>query len=87
MTTSNSPRAVVKKQADAIAKQMKAAERGEIPALAALRKNADVITTGVVMDDKIIKITMPWADIAGTTEEALSEFILDYMLGVRETIQ
>lgn len=45
------------------------------------------LTVGVVMDEKLIKIEMPWATIRSTSEVGLAEYILKQMRGTRDTIQ
>lgn len=89
MTTSQSPLRVLKAQADSIAKTIKQAERGEPVPLefaaklrAARAKNEFVV--GVVMDDKLIKITLPWMLLQNTSEVALAAYILKHMRGERE---
>lgn len=93
MTTKDSPLARLKEQADKMAVQLKAMERGDKstvsdPAgkIAAARARGE-ITFGVVMDDKIIKITMPWETIHSTSEAGISEWIIAYMREVSETKQ
>lgn len=88
MTTSQSPVAALKRQAIKIAKGLKSMERGEavphsgdpLGKISASRAKGE-ITFGVVMDDKIIKVAMPWATIQGTSEAGLVEYILNYMQG------
>lgn len=84
MTTATSPIAVIRTQAEGIAKALKAAERGEIVAndpagkiAASLDKGE--ITFGIVMDDKMIKVTMPWEKIRSTSEIGIIEFIISHM--------
>lgn len=91
MTTKHSPIAALQAQADKIAATLKAAERGDkidarfAQQLAAARAK-DSFKVGVVMDDKVITIEMPWATIRGTTEAGLAEFILGQMRETRSTI-
>lgn len=73
MTTSNSPIRVLKAQADNIARIVKAAV--EISAA----RNRDSVKFGIVMDDKVIKVDMPWATIREMSEVGISEYILKYM--------
>lgn len=87
MTTAHSPLRALKAQADRIAATLKAAQRGEEIAHDPAGKIAAARATGtfkfaVVMDDKIIKIEMPWSKIDETSEVGLSEYILKQM---RET--
>jgi predicted GTPase len=92
MTTAHSPLSQLKAQADKIAALLAAAERGEkidvrfAEKIAAARGKESVIFA-VVMDDKILKIEMPWARIRETSEAGISEFILSQMRSLRETIQ
>jgi DNA-directed RNA polymerase subunit L len=89
MTTAKSPLRALKAQADKIAKMIKAAERGEYVPLdfaqkfAAARGREDFIV-GVVMDDKTLKITLPWAMIRETSEVGLAAYILKHMREERE---
>lgn len=89
MTTAQSPLRALKAQSDNIARILKAIERGENPTedrggkLAAAR-NRDAVKFGVVMDDKLIMIDMPWATIRGFGEVALSEYILKQMRESRD---
>lgn len=76
MTTKNSPPRTLKAQADRIAAVLKQAEKGNrIPR----QTNAPSVVFGVVMDDKVLKVTMLWSLIAETDEAALSEYILGQM--------
>lgn len=92
MTTKHSPLSQLKSQADNIAKMLKAFERGEkievrfAEKLEAAR-NKESFTFAVVMDDKIIKIDMPWTTIRATSEVGISEYILDQMRENRERPQ
>lgn len=84
MTTKNSPRRVLEAQARKIAATLKAAERGDpveakfAEKVAEARAGAD-LTIGVVMDDKLIKLTMNWPTIRDTTESGLAEYIFGLM--------
>lgn len=86
MTTKHSPLRRLKAQADQIAKNMKAAERGEI-AVKPGSETVDPIKFGIVMDDKIITLEVPRAVIRDTSEAGLSEYVLDQMREVRNTVQ
>lgn len=92
MTTSQSPRSAIKKQADRIAAMIKTAERGEkidvrfAEKIEAARHRESLIFA-VVMDDKVLKIEMPWATIRATSEVGLSEYIVNQMRGAPETVQ
>lgn len=84
MTTKHSSRSALKKQSDEIARVMKAAERGEKLGTQFAEKieaarNKDSVKFGIVMDDKIITITIPWATIRETGEVALSEYVFKQM--------
>lgn len=91
MTTAKSPVRVLKAQARRCAKMLKKAERGERVAddpagkIAAARKTPSV-TVGVAMDDKFLKIELPWETIRETSEAGLTEFILNHMREHRATI-
>ena len=92
MTTSNSPLKKLKAQADGIASALKAASRGEKVAndpagkiAAALAR--DSVTFGIVMDDKIVKVDMPWKTIRETDEPGISAWIVEHMAGRAPAIQ
>ena len=89
MTTSSSPLRVLKAQADKVAAMIKDAERGEVidarfAAQLAAARGKESFKIGIVMDDKVIKIDMPWATIRATSEVGLSEYILKQMRGARD---
>jgi hypothetical protein len=90
MTTKHSPLSAIKAQADKIAKMLKAFERGEIPAvpnvakLIKARDNNENFIFGVVMDDKFLKIEMPWTLIRENSEVGLSEWIIRQMREERD---
>ncbi len=92
MTTSHSPLRVLKAQADKIAAMIKAAERGEkiegefAEKIAAARAEKTAFKVGVVMDDKVITIEMPWATIRDASEVGLAEYVLQQMRDARETV-
>lgn len=92
MTTKHSPLSALKAQADKIAATLKAAERGEkidvrfAEKIEAARKT-DKFTAGILMDDKLVKLEMPWTIIRETSEVALAEYILRQMRETRETAQ
>jgi len=84
MTTKHSPLSALKAQADKIAATLKAAERGEkIDVRFAEKIDAartkESFKVGIVMDDKIITIEMPWATIRSTNEAGIAEYILKQM--------
>jgi hypothetical protein len=91
MTTKHSPLRVLKGQADKIAETLKRAERGEIvearfaQKIEAARSN-ETFKVGIVMDDKVITIEMPWATIRSTSEVGLAEYILDQMREARNVV-
>jgi hypothetical protein len=92
MTTARSPLRILKAQADKIAATLKAAERGEKIDVRFAEKieaarGKDAFTVGIMMDDKLIKIEMPWATIRSTSEVGLAEYILRQMRGARDTVQ
>jgi len=92
VTTKHSPLSTLKAQSDRAAAMLKAFERGDSldsPALrgvdahmlariGAARLHGE-FSLGIVMDDKFIKVTLPWPTIASSGEVALSEFILKLM--------
>jgi len=89
MTTAQSPLHLLKAQADKIAATLKAAERGEkidvrFAEKIAAARDKENLTFGVVMDDKFLKIEMPWATIRETDEAGVSAFILKHMRESRE---
>ena len=85
MTTRSSPITALKAQAEKIATMLKIAQRGgRVDAtfaekISAARRDKDHIKFGVVMDDKIITVEMPWTVIDATEERALAKYILDLM--------
>lgn len=88
MTTAHSPLRVLKAQADKIAATLKAAERGEtidarFAEKIAAARGKDIFKVGIVMDDKVITIEMPWATISATSEVGLAEYILNQMREAR----
>lgn len=88
MTTKHSPLSVLTGQALKMAQTLKAAERGELGGKFAERieaaRRGETLKVGVVMDDKVITLTMPWSAIAGTSEAGLTEYILRLMQEKRE---
>ena len=92
MTTRHSPLSALKAQADKIAAAIKAAERGEKIDVRFAEKieaarSKDSFKVGIVMDDKVITIDMPWATIRATSEVGIAEYILDQMRESRDTVQ
>ncbi len=80
MTTANSPLRVLKAQANEIAAKLKALEGGMITRV------KDSITFGVVMDDKVLKIDMPWSTIRENSEAGIAEYILKHMQEARDAV-
>lgn len=92
MTTKHSPISALKAQADKIAAMLKAAERGEkidvrfAEKVAATRAKEN-FNIGIVMDDKIITIDMPWFTIRNSSEAELSEYLVRQMREARDTVK
>ena len=91
MTTRHSPLSQLKAQADKIAMTIKAAERGEKVAVRFAEKieaarAKESFKVGIVMDDKVITIEMPWATIRETSEAGLSEYIVRQMREARDAV-
>lgn len=91
MTTKNSPIRQLKAQADKIAAVLKAAERGEqVEAMFAAKiaeaRQKPTFKAGIVMDDKVITLEMPWTLISETSEAALSEYIVRQMRELRHAV-
>lgn len=90
MTTSQTPKRILRQQAAAIAEMLKKAERGE-PVNADFDRSAQearergVFKVAIAMDDKIVSIEMTWETIRDAKEAALREYVLELMLGQRET--
>jgi hypothetical protein len=89
MTTARSPLRVLKAQADKIAMALKAAERGETIATdpagkIAAARTRESVTFAVVMDDKVLKIELPWATVRETSEVGIAEYILKQMREARD---
>lgn len=91
MTTKHSPLSALKAQAEKIAAVLKAAERGEkidirfAEKIEAARAK-ECFKIGIVMDDKVITIEMPWATIRDTSERGISEYIVRQMKEARDVI-
>ena len=81
MTTARSPLKRLKAQADEIASRLKAMESGTIGDARA----KDSITFGIVMDDKVVKIEMPWTTIHASSATEISAWILKYMSEARDS--
>lgn len=89
MTTAHSPLRVLKAQADKMAMILKAAERGDkidVPYAAKIieARARETVKFVVAMDDKWLKIEMPWATIKETSEAGISEYIVKQMRESRE---
>ena len=87
MTTSQSPVDELQRQANQIASNLKAMERGETPLGVLLSpkmgsaRSKESIKFAVAMDDKVIEIEMTWVTIAATSEAGIAEYILVQMRG------
>lgn len=91
MTTKHSPLSALKAQADKIAATLKAAERGEkidvrFAEKIAAARDKESFKVGIVMDDQVIIIEMPWATIRSTSEVGLAEYILKQMRGATDAV-
>ena len=91
MTTKHSPLSALKARADKIAATIKAAGRGEKIDVRFAEKieaarGKESFKVGIVMDDKIITIEMPWATIRATSEAGLSEYIVRQMREARDAV-
>ena len=88
MTTKHSPLSKLKAQADKIAEMLKRAERGEKIDVRFAEKieAARGKDVGIVMDDKVIMIDMPWAIIRSASEAGLSEYIVRQMREARDVV-
>lgn len=93
MTTKHSPLRVLKAQADKIAETIMKAERGEpvydmrFAAKIAEARMQESLKVGIVMDDKVITIELPWETIRSSGEVGLSEYIVRQMREMRDTVQ
>lgn len=91
MTNKNSPLRVLKQQADQIAATICAAERGEpIDAMFAekisVARNQEAVKVGIVMDDKIVTLELPWSVIRSSGRVGLAEYILNQMRETRRVL-
>ena len=89
MTTKHSPLSALKAQADKIASMIKAAEQGKpvdarFDAKIGAARDKPSFKVGVVMDDQIITLEMPWTVIRASSEASLSEYLLKQMREVRD---
>ena len=91
MTTRHSPLRILKEQAERIAEMICKAERGEpvdatfAAKIAEARANESV-KIGIVMDDKIITLDLPWPVIRRSGKAGLSAYILEQMRETRRVI-
>lgn len=88
MTTKHSSHRELMAQASNIAQMLKAAERGEpidvrFAQKIAEARNRSSIVFAIAMDDKVIKVDMPWVKIKETTEVGLTDWIFDQMREAR----
>jgi hypothetical protein len=91
MTTKHSPLSALKAQAAKIAATLKAAERGEkidarFAEKIAAARDKETFKIGIVMDDKVLSIEMPWSLIRDTSEVGIAEYILKQMRETRDAI-
>lgn len=91
MTTKNSPLSALKAQADKIAETIKRAERGEkidvrFAETIKAARGKESFKVGIMMDDKLITIEMPWATIESTSEVGLAAYILKQMREDRNAV-
>lgn len=89
MSTSQTPLRVLEAQAEGIAHMLKRIAAGDetvhdpggkLKASLAV----GIVTVGVMMDDKFIKITVGWDAVRETSEVALAQWVLTYMQGQRK---
>lgn len=83
MTTAQSPIGKIRKQATKIARTLKAALTDPHPRFDAARKNPG-FKAGIVMDDKVITLNVPWETIRETSEVALTEWIIKQMREIKD---
>ncbi|MDI3335842.1 hypothetical protein QKW60_05455 [Defluviimonas aestuarii] len=91
MTTKHSPLRVLKAQADEIAATICAAERGEaidVQFAAKLEeaRGKESVSVGIVMDDKIVRLDLPWSVIRSSGRVGLAEYILGQMRETRRAV-
>lgn len=84
MTTAKSPPHELRAQAHKIAESLKLAAAGEKIANDPLgkieaSKARGYVDFAIVMDDKILKIEIPWATIRDLTQPLLCDYIFDQM--------
>lgn len=88
MTTSQSPIRLLRAQATYIAKTLKDAERGYFPDMAFAAKfkaarEKESFSMGLVMDDKVLTLDIPWTKIQETNATDLTEWIVRKMQGLK----
>lgn len=86
MSTARSPLRKLQAEAGQIAARLKAVERGDPAGKIATARQQASITFGVVMDDKVLKIEMPWKTIRETSESGLAAWILKHMRDQRDAV-
>jgi hypothetical protein len=93
VSTSNSPLHKLQAEARRCAKHLKEMASGKTVSRAfdpagkiAAAQAAESLTFGVVMDDKVIKITMTWVTIRETSEDGLVEYIVEQMRGGKTVV-
>jgi hypothetical protein len=81
VTTKNSSLRRLRAQAAEIAHVMKQAEAGiaRDTRILEARCTKPNFKTGIVMDDKVITLDIPWTTIAETEKAALAEYVLGLM--------
>lgn len=84
MSTGNSPLSKLKREAENMARILKMADRGERIAKDPLGKIAaskasGVFAIGLMIDDKVVRVDIPWRTIHSFSEVALAEWILKLM--------
>lgn len=90
MTTSKSPPDVIRAQAHRIAETLKKVADGGIINVsdpngklkASLEKG--VVDFGIVMDDKIVKIEIPWETVRVHTQQSLCDWIFRLMSDIHK---
>lgn len=85
MTTAHSPLRELRGQADAMARLLKAIDRGEDVGVndpagkIAASRAAGRVKFGIVMDDKLLSIEMDWSTVRSASEAGISALILRHM--------
>lgn len=91
MTTKHSPLRILRAQADRIADMICKTERGEpvdasFAAKIAEARSKEAVKIGIVMDDKVITLELPWSVIRSSGRVALAAYVLDQMRETRRVI-